>query len=450
MEQRAFISKIKDKAIELQSTYKILASITIAQAILESGWGTSPLFINANNCFGIKWDAYCGYDKYLITTKEIVDGKEVSVKAYFRKYNTLEDSIKDHAIFLQKVRYQNIIGDSNYISVANNLYIDGYSTSSLYPSKLIDLIRLYDLNSYDNIAIKNEKEGNKMKIGLRAGHSDNCTGAVGIVDEHNQMKLYYSAIKSVLEKYGHTVIDCNSNASSEGAELSEGATIANNNGVDLFVSLHMNCFNGSAHGVEALVSSESSGSYAYAQRLVDNFVAIGLTNRGVKCESLYEMNHVSAPNIIFELLFCDSETDIAIYNQYSFEQLAYRFCNAIDSNIPVSGGSNSSVSTTKLGWNQNSTGWWYCTDVANGYYYKDVWKLIDGEWYSFDGRGYARQKTWYKDKLWYYLKDSCKMAKSEWLWIEGECYCFNKDGALYVSCTTPDGYKVDENGAWIQ
>lgn len=46
-----------------------------------------------------------------------------------------------------------------------------------------------------------------MKIGLRAGHSDNCTGAIGIVDEHEQMKSYYSAIKVVLEEYGHTVMN---------------------------------------------------------------------------------------------------------------------------------------------------------------------------------------------------------------------------------------------------
>jgi len=106
-------------------------------------------------------------------------------------------------------------------------------------------------------------------------------------------------------------------------------------------------------------------------------------------------------------------------------------------------------SSRKLGWNQNSTGWWYCTDVTNGYYYKDEWKQIDGEWYSFDNQGYARKSVWLKDKLWYYLKDSCKMAKLEWLWIDGECYCFDKSGALYVNCTTPDGYKVDNSGAWI-
>lgn len=173
-----------------------------------------------------------------------------------------------------------------------------------------------------------------MKIGLRAGHSDNCTGAIGIVDEHEQMKKYYAAVKSVFESYGHTVIDCNSNANTPGGELSEGANKANSNNVDLFISLHMNASNGQGHGTEALVSSTSSGAYGYANNLCSNFSALGFTNRGVKTSSgLYEMRHVAAPNIIFEICFCDSQTDIDIYNKYSWDQLAYAFCNAIDSNI---------------------------------------------------------------------------------------------------------------------
>lgn len=284
-----------------------------------------------------------------------------------------------------------------------------------------------------------------MKIGLRAGHSPNCLGAMGIVNEHEQMKKYYYSIKTLLEKHGHTVIDCNSNGYSAGQELAEGANKANNAGVDLFVSLHMNASNGAGHGTEALISSTGSGSYKYAQRLVANFAELGFTNRGVKCERLYEMNHVSAPNIIFEICFCDSETDIAIYNRYSWDKLAAAFCNAIDTNI-----SKESIKY-KLGWNKNDTGWWYCTDVEKGYYYKDCWKEIDGEWYSFDNQGYARCNAWLLDGgKWYWLKDNCKMARKEWVWIKDKCYCFDEHGVLYVDCVTPDGYKVDKNGTWIK
>jgi N-acetylmuramoyl-L-alanine amidase len=112
---------------------------------------------------------------------------------------------------------------------------------------------------------------------------------------------------------------------------------------------------------------------------------------------------------------------------------------------------NANISSTKTyGWNQDQTGWWYCTDTANNYYYRDCWQSIDGEWYSFDHDGYARHDTWIASGgKWYYLRTNCVMAKSQWLWLDGECYCFGPDGALYMNCTTPDGYQVDDSGAWI-
>lgn len=174
-----------------------------------------------------------------------------------------------------------------------------------------------------------------MKIGLRGGHSSNCVGAVGIVNEYEQMQQYFRYVRDLLTQYGHTVIDCNSNGSNANAELSEGASKANAANVDLFVSLHMNASNGQGHGVEALVSSEASKALPYAQRLCTNFGSLGFTKRGVKYEKLYEMNHIAAGNIIFEICFCDSETDMAIYKGCSWQILAHRFCNAIDSNIPA-------------------------------------------------------------------------------------------------------------------
>lgn len=174
-----------------------------------------------------------------------------------------------------------------------------------------------------------------MKIGLRAGHSDNCTGAVGLVDEHEQMKKYYIAVKQVFEEYGHTIIDCNSNAATQSGELSEGADKCNNNNCDLFISLHMNCYDKNAHGTEVLVSSANSTAYKYAQRLVNNFASLGFANRGVKFEKLYEMNHIKCGNIISEICFCDSAEDIEIYNKYSWLELAHVLCNAVDENIPL-------------------------------------------------------------------------------------------------------------------
>lgn len=112
----------------------------------------------------------------------------------------------------------------------------------------------------------------------------------------------------------------------------------------------------------------------------------------------------------------------------------------------------------KLGWNRNNIGWWYCTNVAEGYYYtmQNGWKCIDGEWYIFDEQGYALENTWYYDENeghWYYLDENCRMVSGQkdkplWKWIDGGCYAFDEDGRMYCNCTTPDGWTVDESGAW--
>ena len=98
----------------------------------------------------------------------------------------------------------------------------------------------------------------------------------------------------------------------------------------------MNSYDGNAQGTECYVFSTESASYKYAKKICENFEALGFKNRGVKVHSYYEMKNIKAPNIIFEICFCDSKKDIDIYNKYSWNQLSHTLCNAIDSNIPSS------------------------------------------------------------------------------------------------------------------
>ena len=175
-----------------------------------------------------------------------------------------------------------------------------------------------------------------MRIGLRAGHSKNCRGANGLRDEWESMNTLYSEVERVLEDNGHTVVNCNSSASTVNGELSEGANKANSEGVDLFISLHMNCYNGSANGTEALTWGESSRANVYANRMCENFAKLGFYNRGLKYQpNFYEMRHVDAPNIIFETCFCDSQKDIDIWSPTPWETLARAIANAIDPDISL-------------------------------------------------------------------------------------------------------------------
>ena len=76
------------------------------------------------------------------------------------------------------------------------------------------------------------------------------------------------------------------------------------------------------------------------------------------------------------------------------------------------------------------------------------WVKIGDYWYYMDSAGTMYQEKWLQDNSkWYYLDDNGRMVTG-WQKIKNKDYCFANDGSLYVSCTTPDGYEVDENGVW--
>lgn len=146
-----FINKVKDSAIQGQREYGVLASLTLAQAILESNWGKSSLSKNANNIFGIKADKYWKGAYMEFPTKEYLNGKWVTVNAKFRRYSSIDESIQDHTIFLTKPRYKNVIGQTDYKKATYEIWKAGYATDPNYPNKLNDIIERYELYEYDNV-----------------------------------------------------------------------------------------------------------------------------------------------------------------------------------------------------------------------------------------------------------------------------------------------------------
>lgn len=291
-----------------------------------------------------------------------------------------------------------------------------------------------------------------MKIALDYGHclSGADTGAIGNgYKEQECTREIGKLVKARLEALGHTVIavapdSANSVSSSLSTRVNRCPSDAS-----LFVSIHLNA----GGGVGTEVYTYNSKELASARRVLNNIVLLGFTNRGIKDGSnLYVVRATPVDSMLVELCFIDTYSDMVKYASNK-ENLANAIAAGITNTTFVAGSSSYTTDTKSgwnLGWNKNSTGWWYCTDNVNKYYYKDIWKFIDGEWYSFDDDGYARQSTWIQDGgKWYYLKESCKMAKSEWIWVDGECYYFYSDGALAQNTITPDGYKVDETGAWV-
>lgn len=154
--KRTFINEIEDSARLNYDKYGVLPSITMAQAILESGWGQSELATEHNNLFGIKADSRWDGEVATIITKENYDD---TIQANFRKYDNLQESIEDHGEFLFKsTRYREngFFEGKEYISQAQALEDAGYSTSKNkngekdYADKLINLIQRYNLMVYDS------------------------------------------------------------------------------------------------------------------------------------------------------------------------------------------------------------------------------------------------------------------------------------------------------------
>ena len=138
-----YIDKYKEMAVDQMLRYKIPASITLAQGLLESGAGTSTLAREANNHFGIK----CGGSwkgPYVLRDDDARNEK-------FRKYRSVAESYEEHSLFLKQPRYSSLfkLSPRNYKGWAHGLKRCGYATNPKYASLLIDLIERYDLSQYD-------------------------------------------------------------------------------------------------------------------------------------------------------------------------------------------------------------------------------------------------------------------------------------------------------------
>lgn len=144
-----YIHRFKNIAQSHQQTYRIPASIILAQALLESGAGKSNLARTANNHFGIKCHTdWKGKRTY---------AKDDLPNDCFRAYNHPEESFRDHALFLQRPRYQRLfsINIADYRSWAKGLQQAGYATDKAYANKLIKLIEDYELFRFDTPGKRN-------------------------------------------------------------------------------------------------------------------------------------------------------------------------------------------------------------------------------------------------------------------------------------------------------
>ena len=152
----SYIKEYAPLAVEQMKKYKIPASITLAQGLLESGAGTSSLARKSNNHFGIKCHStWRGKKVYY---------DDDAPKECFRAYRKVEDSYEDHSKFLTEGARYRFLFDlkiTDYKGWAKGLKKAGYATDRSYANRLITIIEDYELYKYDSQGMS-KREARKL------------------------------------------------------------------------------------------------------------------------------------------------------------------------------------------------------------------------------------------------------------------------------------------------
>lgn len=180
---QTYINQYRDLAIEQMLKFKIPASITLAQGLLESGAGYSELATKGNNHFGIKCHGWTGRKTY---------HDDDEAQDCFRAYNNVYESYEDHSLLLSRQpRYRSLfsLDGDDYKGWAHGLKKCGYATSPTYAQKLIGIIELYKLQQYD----KAKKYDRFMESRT---YKDSPSAKGGILHPiHRYNKNYYIVVK---------------------------------------------------------------------------------------------------------------------------------------------------------------------------------------------------------------------------------------------------------------
>lgn len=148
--RQQFIEKVGPLAQRDVKASKVLASLTIAQAILESNNGNSTLTREANALFGIKATNWRGKIWTGKTVEYYNPKNPTTITAGFRAYNSWEESIADHSKLLTSAsRYNKVVGETDYVKACKAIHLAGYATDPQYANKLISLIETSNLVKFD-------------------------------------------------------------------------------------------------------------------------------------------------------------------------------------------------------------------------------------------------------------------------------------------------------------
>lgn len=280
-----FIESVAQGAINGWTKYGVLPSVTVAQAILESGWGQSALSTQAHNLFGIKGS----YNGQYVTmqTREVYNGQSYYIYDNFRKYANNSESVEDHGNFLySNSRYANLLGDQSYASVARKLQADGYATDPSYASSLIKLVEIYNLTQLDNIAFSGKQPVINNKNDYNYSNNGNADSSNG----------YYTV------QSGDTLSGIALKFSTTSSKLAQLNSISNPNliyvGQRLLVNQSSNSNSSSSGQSSSTTTNTEASAASYTVKSGDTLS--GIANQyNTTVNQIVSLNQLSNPNLIY-------------------------------------------------------------------------------------------------------------------------------------------------------
>lgn len=171
---------------------KVLPSICIAQAALETGWGTSKLMTKANAYFGIKATSDWKGKVFNSKTSECYDGKSyTNITACFRAYDSVAESVSDYYDLITGLsRYAGAINETNAEKCITAIKNGGYATSPTYIKNVMSIVNDYNLTQYDS-CMKSGQSNTNSSYTTPVGAGNTPTGGTTytVVAEDNLTKI---------------------------------------------------------------------------------------------------------------------------------------------------------------------------------------------------------------------------------------------------------------------
>ncbi|NFF68077.1 N-acetylmuramoyl-L-alanine amidase [Clostridium sporogenes] len=258
----------------------------------------------------------------LVTNGNLEQGKTYAIKGNGNSANGVlyQFWIKDpYTQVWQMIRDYGTGNSVNWAPTRTGQYLVGIHVKDKYSKEKLDDHKYVEYNV---------AASNKRTIVIDAGHGGYDSGAVGptgIKEKDVTLKVALKVGK-ILENNGIRVIytrtsDNVSWPSNESQDLAARVAIANNNNTDLFVSIHANSFNGSAHGTETYYYDGSAKGKEAATAVQKELInSIGLYDRGVKTAGYYVLRNTISPSILVELGFIDNRNEEVLLNSDWFQQ----------------------------------------------------------------------------------------------------------------------------------